>query len=262
MSRADWSAATVLSLVELDVCWELLGLGETPWQLDLPSPGRTHGERRQIITHTLDGLRQRNLAGRSGPSPTLAVMLNTLANAAHHMDARIRYGALRAGIGAIHTDGAGVVAIRQGDEVGLLTVPATAVNAVLVDLVGPITPGVGLPVNLPADVLDAARAAAPTTGSAPQFADQLARLGIPAAEARSVVRMCTPVDQLGQFGVTVRTPAGQLRRGRRVLGLHHTPSGHYLQLRRRGQVTIAPLRRERLVELLDDLLAETAAAGR
>jgi len=40
-------------------------------------PGRTHAERRQIIDHTLEALRHRNLASRNHPPPRLAAMLGS-----------------------------------------------------------------------------------------------------------------------------------------------------------------------------------------
>ena len=63
---ADPVASRVLSGVEFDVVWESLGLGPTPVVLNLPSPGRTHTERRHIVAGALSDLRCRGLAGPAG----------------------------------------------------------------------------------------------------------------------------------------------------------------------------------------------------
>jgi hypothetical protein len=54
-----------LSAVEFDACWELLGLGDTPLTLELPSPGRTWAERHRVFTGVLAALARR--AWSSGP---------------------------------------------------------------------------------------------------------------------------------------------------------------------------------------------------
>lgn len=61
----------VLTAVEFDVLWERLGLGPTPVVLRLESPGRTLTERREVLAAGWQALRDRGLAGPSGPHPEL-----------------------------------------------------------------------------------------------------------------------------------------------------------------------------------------------
>lgn len=248
----SWESATVLTLTEFDVCWEALDLGEMPWQLDPPSPGRTHDERRRIVAATLDGLRDRGLAGPLGPRTDLADRLRVLAAPDQSLDVRLRARALVTGVGARRGHRA-VIAVRHDGEIALLDVRAAEVPAALAELAGPITPGPGVAVRLPARVLDAARAAAPAEPD--RFVLELVRHGVPDDDAHAMVRMCDGAGGVGQFGASARSRDGRLRRAPYVLGMHRTPAGHYSQLRRDGVVTIAPLHRHGLLAGLGELAA-------
>ncbi|MFC5995999.1 ESX secretion-associated protein EspG [Pseudonocardia hispaniensis] len=255
--KLDWSIATVLSLVEFDVCWDLLTLGETPSPLDLPSPGRTAQERQSIVAAVLEDLRRRGLADHDGPRPDIAGELRRLAAARLTLDIRLRTGSLVTGV-ATCRPGRGVLAVRHQDRIGVLRIPREGAAAALADLLGPITPGPGRVVNLLADILDGARAASRTDPV--RFADELVRRGTTARDAQALVHMCRAADGRGQLGASARTPGRRGRRAAYVIGVHHTPSGHYRQLRRPGPggrdiVTIGPLDRAGLIRDLDELAA-------
>lgn len=255
-----WERATVLTVVELSACWELLDLGESPLHLDLPSPGATADEHRAIVAAVLGGLRDRGLAGPLGPVIPLADRLRVLARPDHQFDLRLSGTSLMTAISAVRAR-RGVLAVRHGSEVALLdTTPASGVPG-LVELLGPLRPGPGWSVGLPAQVFDAARVGSPDDPD--RFADVLNRHGIPRSDTDVLVAMTRGAVRLGQFGAAQRGPDERLRRAPHVVGLHRTEAGDYCQLRRgdgrgRDTVTIAPLDRDTLLGHLDRLAALTA----
>jgi hypothetical protein len=252
----DWARAAVLTLAEFDVCWEALGLGETPWQLDPPRPGRTVPERQQVVAGAVDALQRRGLADARGPRPGLAEHLRLLAAPEWALDVRIRgrrlIGGLAAGCGRGCT-----LAVRHADEIAVVEVPAAA--PALAELLGPVTPGPGAAVSVPSAVLDAA---AGTDTAAPddprRLAAELVRRGTPDADAHALVAMCGGADQRGQFGSTAWTRSGR-RRTPYVVGVHRTAAGHYVHLRRAARVTMAPLSGWALRQHLDEILEHVGA---
>lgn len=251
----DWSRADVLSLTEFEVCWDLLRLGETPWQLDPPHLGRTHEERRRIVTDTTNELQTRGVGDARGPRPHLAEQLRLLADPESELDVRFRDRALTAAVAARRGRRA-TLAVRHRDEIAVLEIPPTAAALALTELLGPVRPGHGTRVQLPADILDAARAAVPDDPD--RFAIELRRLGIHAAVAHGLVQMCAGIDQHGQFGATARSRSGRTCRAPYVVGIHRSPSGHFMQLRRstsdgRAVVTVEPMSRQTLLRHLDEL---------
>jgi hypothetical protein len=250
----DWSRATVLTLTEFEVAWELLQLGETPWQLDPPRRGHTREERRRVVADALHGLQRRGLGDERGPHPQLAEWLRLLARPESVLDVRFRDRSLTAAVAARHGHRC-TLAVRNQGEIAVLDVPGHAAAAALVELLGPVVPGDGVRTAVAVDVLDAAAAAEPDL-----FGTELHRRGLPDAEARLVARMCEGADRIGQFGASGRTADGRTRRAPYVVGLHRTPSGHYAQLRRRRPdgrdlITIEPLSHRGLLRHLDELLA-------
>jgi hypothetical protein len=251
----DWSRATVLSLDEFEVCWELLGLGETPGQLDPPSSGRTAEERRWIVAAVGAELRRRGLGDGRGPHPVVAEMMRMLAHAELVLDVRVRAERLVAGLAACRGDRC-TLAVRCGAEIAVLGLPADAAAPALVELIGAVQPGPGAVVAVPAAVLDAARAAAPDDPV--RFADELVRRGTARTDADHLVRMCTGVRRRGQFGVTAHGSGGRRRRAAYVVGTHRTAQGDYRQVRRQGTVTVGPVSGR---DLLDDMAELVAATG-
>ncbi|HZZ48676.1 MAG TPA: ESX secretion-associated protein EspG [Pseudonocardia sp.] len=255
-----------LTAIEADACWELLGLGDTPLTLALPSPGRTPVERRALLTAVRNALHDRGLSDDHGPGEQIARSLRLLAGPDHHIDLILVGEPYRhiVAIGAVRRDSA-VVAYRRGDLVRLVPVRRGSVVAHLMTTVGPLRPGPGRPVNVPTEVFDAAAAAASTGtgtgtgGSLWVMADELIARGVPRADATSWVHMCTGIRAVGQFG-TALWPEGRHRLGPWVIGFHATASGHFLQLRRPdpgghgATVTVCPLSGRRLASLVAELV--------
>ena len=251
----DWTHATVLTLTEFEVSWELLDLGETPWQLDPPRRGHTREERRRIVADALQALQRRGLGDDRGPHPQLAERLRLLARPESALDVRFRDRSLTAAVAA-RSGHRCTLAVRHQDEIAVLDAPGDAAAEALVELLGPVVPGDGVRTAVSADVLDAASAAAADDPGS--LGVELHRRGVPDTDARLVAHMCGGTDRLGQFGASRRSGDGRTRRAPFVVGLHRTPTGHYAHLRRRRPdgrdlITIEPLSHRGLLRHLDEL---------
>ncbi|MBB6379727.1 hypothetical protein BKA01_007002 [Pseudonocardia eucalypti] len=261
ISSAAAEGDVLLSDLEFDICWELLRLGTTPATLELPSPGRTWPERRQLVHSVLEALRRRDMAGPSGLSARLASALRLLAAPTLQLDLRLQavHGDSTVVIGAV-ADSQGVLVTKHRDEITLQPIRAPRLATEVTERIGPINVGIGRTVHLPTEVLDAAREA--TAGdSLWAMADYLAdELGVTRLDARACARMCTDVEVLGQIGTTFYTN-GTPWVGPWVIGFHRTRTGHYLQLRKAGTVTVCPLSDSLLAQVLDQLIAEGPAAA-
>jgi len=256
-----------LSAVEFDACWELLGLGDTPLALDLPSPGRTWAERHRVLTDVLAALARRCLVQRSAPSAEVAGPLCLLARPDYQLD--VRFGGPDGpvtGIGAVAGE-RGVRLVQHADQLRLVRIRPARLVPAMIELIGPIRAGLGQAVNIPAGVFDAAHRAT-TDGKLWTMADELVARGIPRLDAASWVRMCTGIRSVGQLGTACWT-AGVPRFGPWAIGFQRTEGGDFLQLRHPadgrgrdtgpdgGTVTVGPLDAPRLARLTEELLAAT-----
>jgi hypothetical protein len=267
-TRADWSRATRLTVVQFLACWEALGLGDTPLALNLRPVGRTREEHRRMHGAALAELAARGLADpvTHAPGAGPAGTLRLLAGAALLADLRLTGD--RVAVGAMHRE-SGAVVLLGGGALRLLDVPGPLVPAALVDLVGPLRPAAARQVNIPAEALDQACRTAPD-GDPWALADRLAELGVPPADGHSLALMCAGMSAAGQLGVTARetTDAGtRERRGRWVVGFHRARAGDCLQLRRPcgpphrepgGTVTVGPVSARTLLAQVTELLRDTA----
>lgn len=245
-----------LSATEIEVCWKRLQLDELPVVIDVPTLGRTDTERRQLIAHTLDGLRERRLFGDRGVDPGLTDLLVTLAR--HHwaveawllLDRPVRaLAACRGEVGALAT--------LDGNRVRLTPCSPHYLFDELVRLAG-LTAGPGRSVTVRAENLDAALVAG---RDMQRLAEELTYRGERYDDAQALARMCARHGRLGQFGALVRDHLGRQRSGRRVIGLHATPDGWYSQLRRTGHggtfVTVTPASQDVVTTQLRELITET-----
>jgi ESX secretion-associated protein EspG len=217
----DWSRATVLDAAAFEACWEVLELGETPWQLEPPRHGLTTPARQAFVAEVATQLR--------AAGPELPAWLRLLARPAWSVDVRLRAGDLVAGLVAARGP-VGVLAVRHNDEIALVDLPATAAVDAVLDLLGPVRPGPGRPASV-------------------VLAD-----GPTAPEVRTA---CHDVRMFGQLGASVLDRDGvRTRRMPRVIGFHRTGAGDYRSVRL-GPSTVAvePATRTRLAADLDELLA-------
>jgi EspG family len=246
-----------LSATEIEVCWKQLQLNELPVVIDVPTLGRTDTERRQLVAHTLEGLRERRLFGEHGVDPDLADLLVTLARHRWAVEAWLLLDrpvrALAACCGEV-----GALAALEGNRVRLTPCSPHHLFDELVRLAG-LTAGPGRSVTVRAENLDAA---AHVAGRDMQrLAEELTHRGERYDDAQALARMCARHGQLGQFGALVRDHLGRQRSGRRVVGLHATPDGWYSHLRRIGHggtfVTVTPASQDVVITQLRELITET-----
>jgi hypothetical protein len=251
----DWTRAIVLTCTEFEVVWELLGLGETPWQLDPARSGSTAPARRAIVAGALDGLRARGLGTGHEPRADLAELLRLLASPTWSADVAVRSPHLTKAVAACGPARC-VLAVRHGPEIALLPMPGESAVAALVELIRPVRPGCGATLRIPAAALDRAAATAPTDPD--RFGRELVRLGVPRHDVDAFLATCRHVDVHGQLGASVRTATGT-RRGPHVVGFHHGAAGLVRQIERAGVSTLVPTSPAGLLDDLYELRRATNA---
>ncbi len=238
----------MLSAVEFDVLWDRLGLGPTPVVLQLPSPGRTHAERRRLVADTWAALRVRGLVGPGGPHPALDGLLRLLAGPAERVELRA-WGRLRIRAVAAGRDDAGVLARRCGDAVALE--PCASLPSAVVGLLPPAPRGPGRAAAVPTAALAAALARPSGTGLRADLVDR----GAAPDEAGPVAWMLHGLDGRAQLGALATDHRGTLRRSAEVLEVLDGPRGRYLVTRTAdGWTTVAPTDGRRLRHRVTELI--------
>jgi hypothetical protein len=254
--------AVELRPVELLACWEALGLGEPPFLLRLRRPAGTleaQAATRRRLRVALRGLAERGLADPEShqPVPPLADLVALFARSDRLLDIRFTGPAGRPtlGLGGMcGAEGAVLVSADGHGPMRLLAVDGSRVAATLLELLGPVEAGAGMPVNIPGSVFDAA-CAVDRDGDPWTLADELVALGVARRDAATLARMNAGIDFGGQLGVT---GGGPERRGPWVVGFVRGAGGRYfVQLRRDDTVSMGPTDAARPLrhwrELLDQL---------
>ena len=222
----DWSRATVLAAAEFEACWEILHLGETPWQLEPPRQGSTAATRRAFVAEALARL--------LSTGPELVEKLRMLARPEWAVDVRIRADRLVSGVATCRAAD-GVLAVRSGEEIALVEIRAADAVAAVVSLLGPVRPGPTPPVLI---------ATQPNPG---------APTGV-----------CQDVRMFAQLGGLVAAADGhRMRRAPRVIGFHRTGAGDYRSVRvDSSTVAVEPATLVGLTADLDALLTDGTDAPR
>jgi len=248
----------VLSKLEFDVLWESEKLPAKHEALTVPSPGRTHTERRKLVAEAFAGLEQRGLAKRDRAVPELADLLIMLA---HHQlaidswvwtDHRISSLAVVAGSAAL-------LAAVDGPQVWLIPARETSIAEAAVSISGDVVAGPGRSVSVPTDVVTAADAEA--RGDARAFATALMNKGVSGADAKMMAEMVREMNVRGQFCVTRQQRDQRMARADRVVAFHDTPRGRYVHLAKpnndgRMWSTVTPADSRRLATCVQELMAE------
>jgi hypothetical protein len=227
--------ATVLSTVEFDVAWEALGLGHTPVVLNIPSPGRTHTERRRLVADAWAAMRHRGLADTAGTDPGLGRLLRRLARPAARIELRA-WGAVPLRAVAAGDAEEGVLARRRGDTVTVQ--PCASLPAAIVRALPPAPAGPGQSVVVPT----AALGPSPGAGARP-------------GDGTAAARILRQIDGRAQIGVVVADQWGVLHREPALLGTLDGPRGRYLVTHDGAWTTITPADARRLRQRVGDLLA-------
>ena len=257
MARIDPCAADTarfgLTAVEFDVVWEALGLGPPPVVLRLASPGRTHVERRAWCAASWRALRERGLAGPSGPDDGLARLLLRLGRPGRRLELRGWWGRT---VRAVAADGpdAAVLAVRHADVVTVA--PCDSLPSGLLGVAPRSGAGPGRCATVPTAVLAAALAAPPT-----ELRAELRRQDVPVAEASLLARVLGGVRGHAQVVAAGAAGSGSgVRRVGPVLGILDGARGRYHLTRTVGEdgvewTTVAPMDERRLRHRMAELLA-------
>ncbi|HEX3778236.1 MAG TPA: ESX secretion-associated protein EspG [Pseudonocardiaceae bacterium] len=256
----DEQATEPLSItrLEFDVLWETLGLGEMPLVLKVPSPGRTHAERRQLTENAWHAMETRGLGRGSAEYDRLVGLVRLLARPEREIDGRLwfgrRIGNLRALVAASGSDAALATldpagfTLREAAATGLAREALTALPA--------SAAGSGESVTVPSRHLEAAAASASTPV---EFETALRNGGVRPRDAATLAAMMMRIRRHGQFGVATRDRWGHRVRAPRVLSVFDTREGRYLQTRTTDPntepwTTVSPADPRLLLHQLDDLL--------
>lgn len=218
------TGSVVLSTLEFDVLWESERLPARHVALDVPSPGRTHTERAELVRTAFSDLQQRGLAKNDRAVPELADWLNLLAHPQQSIDSWVWTDHQISSL-AVTGGGTGLLAVVEPTEVWLIPARDTAIAEAAVSITGVMPAGRGYSVSVATDLLIAADAR--SQGSVPELARTLKESGVPASDANTLGTMLTGMGTRGQFGAERRQRDQHVRRADRVVAFHDTPDGRY-----------------------------------
>lgn len=248
----------VLTALEFDVVWEAADLPAKHVALDVPSPGKTHTERRELVAKAWASLAGRGLADGTRLDGDLLDRLNQLAHPELSIDSWVWTDRQISALTVLTGDQAGM-AVLDGGEVWLIPARDTALAEAAVSIAGELGPGVGNSVSVPSDILQKADAEA--KGEPHRFITELDLAGVDIADAQTLAAMLSGAVLRGQIGVERRRRDRRMARADRVVAFHDTNSGRYLYLRRpstdgRQWSTVTPADNRRLAASVQELLDE------
>ncbi|GAA2668931.1 MULTISPECIES: ESX secretion-associated protein EspG [Actinosynnema] len=251
----------VLSKVELELCWDRLGLGELPTILSFPSQGATLDERRALHVAAWRDLERRELASGSELSPSVAGRLQLLAAPEREVDARLRLDdGPRVRALAATRRGHGLLAVLTSDRITVTDVAHHSLPEAVVNLLPAHPAPRARSISLLATELD--DAVERSDESPARLERLLHEAGLGHQDARQVREVLGDVQRTGQFGTSARTNRAGRRRGPYAINFYDTPCGRWQFTRRpspdgRQWATLAPADQPRLVSAVAELLAAT-----
>ncbi|MGW4210668.1 ESX secretion-associated protein EspG [Lentzea sp. NPDC004789] len=245
----------LLSPREFDVLWHELRLGRMPYPLDVPSEGDTEQDRRVLRDRTLDELRRRGLADDHRLEEYLRLLddHDVSVDAVAGLDRTVRALAVSNGRQA-------VLAIIDGDRVGLLAIRETGLAREIVRVLPDGEPGPGTAVNVRVETLRDAVAIQEAEesdsddlwGAADEVDDRAAlqQAGLSSQDAKQFGELAANRVAGGQFGVT----RGRQRSGV-VINWFDTHQGRYLMVNSDGWLSLSPTDNDRIATRIDAVLA-------
>jgi hypothetical protein len=250
---------TVLSLLEFDVLWESERFPRRHVALDVPSPGKTHTERAQLVRDTWRSLERRGLAEGGRPIPDLADDLALLAYPRRAVYGFIWAPDRKITLLAASNGGSALMGVVDGGEVWLIPTRDESIADAAVSVAGEMPAGPGQSISLPTRLLTSADSRA--QGDGQRLALELADENVPLSQAQALAGMVAGMTTRGQFGVETARGAERPKRADRVVAFHDTPNGRYLHLvkpsaDRTEWSTITPADNQRLAAGVRELLDE------
>jgi ESX secretion-associated protein EspG len=216
---------TVLSALEFDVLWEAEGFPAPHPALRVPSPGRTHTERRALVEQAWESLRSRGLARGNRAIGDLVDELNLLAHPKVTIDSWVWTDREIKGL-AVSTGSQALLAVVDLGEVWLIPARDTSLPESAVSVAGNLQAGAGHSVSVPHDLLRAADTQA--KGDPTALITALSDRGVELWQAQQLAGMLVGMTARGQFGVERLARGGTMRRADRVIAFYDTGAGRYL----------------------------------
>lgn len=256
---AGSGAAVRLSALEFDVLTEHLELTRVPLVLRVPSPGRTHQERAELVEGVWRQLAARGLGDRRDLDPRLHRWLRLLTTPLSEVDGRAWFDRSVRLFAAADTADDAVLVVKEGEHLAFRPAAPSGLAREAVSVLPPAGAGPGRSVTVRSEDLDAA--AAETGGDAEALEHRLRARGVRPDDAEALTAMVREAGARGQFGAAARDRLGRRVRAGRVVAFFDTPHGRYAQLRRdspSGEAwsTIAPADTRRMIAHVEELRAE------
>jgi hypothetical protein len=248
----------VLTKLEFDVLWEQERLPRKHEALTVPSPGRTHTERRQLVAGALADLAERGLVSGDRATSELADRLALLAYPQLSIDGWVWTDHRISALGVVSGTTALLAAV-DGDEVWLIPARETAIAEATVAIAGDTPAGPGYSVTMPTEILT--EADRESRGDLREFAAVLAHAGIPGPDAKTMTDMLAGMGVRGQFGASRQLRDQRTVRADRVVAFHDTDRGRYVYLAKpnadgRAWSTVTPADNKRIALCVQELLDE------
>ncbi|MCP2166137.1 ESX secretion-associated protein EspG [Goodfellowiella coeruleoviolacea] len=247
-----------LSALEFDVLWEHLDLGSMPLVIKVPSPGKTHQERADLVRQAWHSMESRGLGRTVDLDPELDHLVRLLARPEREVDGRIWVGrSVR--VLAVANGDAGAVATLSEDQISLQRTSGSGLHHAVLRQLPAHPAGSGHSVTLPSGDLDAAVRSA--DGSPESLEKALRAQGVRQDDASTLVKMLTGLIRTGNFGAAARDRYGKRHRPDRVVAFFDTEEGRYLQQRRSSPgsppwSTFSPADPRRLAHQVEELLGD------
>ncbi|MFS8102394.1 ESX secretion-associated protein EspG [Lentzea alba] len=241
---------------EFGVLWQDLRLGRVPYPLDVPAEGDTEQERRVLQEKTLGDLRERGLADNDRLEGFLRLLddHDVAVDAVAGLDRTVRALAVSNGSEA-------VLAIIDGDRVGLLAIRETGLAREIVRVLPDGEAGPGSAVNVRVESLQQAVALQEAEeddsedpwGAADDEMDDraaLQRAGLSAQDAKQFGELAANRVAGGQFGVTHGRQRSDV-----VINWFDTHQGRYLMVNSDGWLSLSPTDNDRIATRIAAVLA-------
>ncbi|MCE7005305.1 ESX secretion-associated protein EspG [Kibdelosporangium philippinense] len=248
----------VLSALEFDVIWESERLPDRHVAFDVPSPGKTHAERAELVRKTWKALEARGLAQSGRATPELVDKLEILAHPQVSIDVWVWAGREVKAFAAMAGREAQLAVVDEG-KVWLIPARDSALAESAVSVAGELGSGGGRSVSVPNDLVVGADEE--SGGDTRKFVTALESKGVLLAEAHALTSMLNGISTRGQFGAERRHRDQRIVRAERVVAFHDTGSGRYLDLVKpspdgRMWLTVSPADNHRLATFVWELLDE------
>jgi hypothetical protein len=253
------SEPVTLTAIEFDVLWEHLGLDDMPLVLKVPSPGRTHTERAQLVDRAWQSIDEKGLGRSVDLDADLADLLRLLARPQREVDGRFWIGRSVRLLAAADEE-RGALAVLEHDTLTLRRADGLGLSRHALSPLPSAAAGAGHSVTLPSKDFEAA---AKESRNPKEFEAALLRRGLRDIDADALRKMIGDIVHQGQFGAAARDKWGRRIRAPRVISFFDTEDGRYLQVRREtpggeAWTTISPTDHRRMLHHLTELHEEAA----